>query len=84
METMTILAFDTPPLVNPFLKMNPQKLLTESELGRAANLPVSALRRILRSGEIAPTATAGSGRLKLYPVDVVREISRLKSIRPLC
>ena len=66
-------AFDRKALV----KMNPKIFLTRSELAREARLPESRLRRILRERGIAPAATAASGRLSLYPPDLVPEINTL-------
>jgi predicted transcriptional regulator len=53
-----------------------QIFLTECELARRSNLPLSALKRILRADRINPVAVTAEGRIRLYPETLVGEIRK--------
>jgi hypothetical protein len=58
-----------------------QQFLTESEIGRLAGLPMSALKRLLISRGIKPAAETAQGRIRLYPpavADQLRKATRTK------
>jgi DNA-binding transcriptional MerR regulator len=57
------------------MKANPEEIfLTEAEVARRSNLPISALRRIFKTAGIRPAGTTAAGRIRLFSEKLVAEL----------